>query len=200
MTTLDLGVLVSGNGTNLQAILDAIERKALDARVRLVISNRPEAFAIERARRAGVPVRVLPHREFPSREAFDEAMITALREASVEWVVLAGFMRLLTPRFLRAFPGRVINIHPSLLPEFPGTHAIRDALEHGVPVTGCTVHFVDDGVDTGPIIAQRRVPVLPGDDEASLAERIHRAEHELYVSVLADIAAGRVAPAVLPEG
>ncbi|HLV68440.1 MAG TPA: phosphoribosylglycinamide formyltransferase [Polyangiaceae bacterium] len=200
MTTLELGVLVSGNGTNLQAILDAIQRGALDARVRLVISNRADAFAIERARRAGVAVRVLPHREYASREAFDEAMIAALREASVEWIVLAGFMRLLTPRFLRAFPGRVLNIHPSLLPDFPGTHAIRDALEHGATVTGCTVHFVDDGVDTGPIIAQRRVPVLPGDDEASLAERIHRAEHELYVEVLADIAAGRVEPPPVPEG
>ncbi len=191
---LDLGVLVSGNGTNLQAILDAIARGALDARVRVVLSNKPEAVALERARKAGVPAVTISHKEHATREAFDEAALRALREHGVEWVVLAGFMRLLTPGFLRAWGGRVVNVHPALLPAFPGVNAVRQALSQGVKVTGCTVHFVDDGVDSGPIIAQRAVSVFDGDDEASLGARIHAAEHELFVSVLADIAAGRVAP------
>ena len=197
---LDLGVLVSGNGTNLQAILDAVGGGALDARVRLVLSNKPEALALERARKARVPALCISHKAHATREAFDEAVIRALREHGVEWVVLAGFMRVLTPGFLRAFGGRVVNVHPALLPAFPGVNAVKQALSHGVKVTGCTVHFVDDGVDSGPIIAQRAVAVLEGDDETSLGERIHAAEHELFVSVLADIAAGRVAPPVRAGG
>jgi len=121
--------------------------------------------------------------------------VRALREAGVEWVALAGFMRIVTPVFLDAFAGRIVNVHPALLPSFPGVNAQRQALEHGVKITGCTVHFVELGVDAGPIIAQRAVPVLPGDDEASLSERIHAAEHELFVEVLADIASGKVKPA-----
>ena len=191
---LNLGVLVSGSGTNLQAILDAVAKGALDARVRCVISNKSEALALERARAFGVPALALSHKAYATREAFDDAVLAALREHGVEWVALAGFMRVLTPGFLRAWNGRVVNIHPSLLPAFPGVNAIGQALAHGVKITGCTVHFVDDGVDSGPIIAQRAVPVLDGDDEASLAARLHAAEHELFVSVLGDIAAGRVAP------
>ena len=194
MTTLDLGVLVSGNGSNLQAILDAIGNQSLNARVRLVLSNRPEAFALERAQRAGVPALSIPHQGHASREAFDRLLIEALRAHGVEWVVLAGFMRILTPAFLKAFGGRVLNVHPALLPSFPGVHAVRQALKQGVKVTGCTVHWVEEGVDSGPIIAQRAVPVLGGDTEESLAERIHRAEHELYVQALAELAAGRVPP------
>jgi phosphoribosylglycinamide formyltransferase-1 len=190
--SLDLGVLVSGNGTNLQAILDAIAAKALDARVRLVVSNKPGVQALERARRAGVAHSVISHSSFASREAFDGALVEALQAASAEWIVLAGFMRVLTPRFLQAFSGRVVNIHPSLLPAFPGTHAQRQALDYGVKVTGCTVHIVDLGVDTGPVLAQRAVPVLDQDDEATLSERIHSAEHALLVQVLQSIAAGRV--------
>jgi phosphoribosylglycinamide formyltransferase-1 len=190
---LNLGVLVSGNGTNLQAILDAVERGALDARVRCVISNKSEAFALERARKARVPALTLSHKAYATREAFDDAVLAALREHGVEWVALAGFMRVLTPAFLRAWGGRVVNVHPALLPAFPGVNAVAQALAHGVKVTGCTVHFVDEGVDSGPIIAQRAVPVLDGDDEASLAARVHGAEHELFVSVLGDIAAGRIA-------
>jgi phosphoribosylglycinamide formyltransferase-1 len=191
---LNLGVLVSGNGTNLQAILDAVGGGALDARVRCVVSNKMDAYALERARKAGVPALAISHKGYATRAAFDEAVLAALREHGVEWVVLAGFMRVLTPDFLRAFAGRVVNVHPALLPSFPGVNAVAQALAHGVKVTGCTVHFVDDGVDSGPIIAQRAVPVLDGDDEATLAARVHAAEHELYVSVLADIAAGRVVP------
>jgi phosphoribosylglycinamide formyltransferase-1 len=194
MGTLDLGVLVSGNGSNLQAILDAIETGKLDARVRLVLSNRADAFALERARRAKLPALSISHKAYDSREAFDAAMTEALRAHGAEWVVLAGFMRILTPEFVSAFRGRVLNIHPALLPAFPGVHAIRQALAHGVKVTGCTVHWVDEGVDSGPIIAQRAVPVLADDSEHSLAERMHLAEHELYVQALADLAAGRVRP------
>jgi phosphoribosylglycinamide formyltransferase 1 len=194
MATLDLGVLVSGNGSNLQAILDAIENRTLDARVRVVLSNRPQAFALERAKNAGVPAVAISHQGHASREAFDQLLIEALRAHGVDLVVLAGFMRILTPPFLHAFGGRVINIHPSLLPSFPGVHAMRQALDHGVKVTGCTVHWVEVGVDSGPIIAQRAVPILNGDSEQSLAERMHRAEHELYVQALVDLAAGRVPP------
>jgi phosphoribosylglycinamide formyltransferase-1 len=186
--------LVSGNGTNLQAILDAIRAGVLDASVRVVISNQADALALERARAVGVTAVAIPHRDYASREAFDAALVETLRREGVEWVVLAGFMRLLTPGFLQAFPGRVLNIHPSLLPAFPGTHAIRDALAYGVRITGCTVHLVDEGIDTGPILAQRAVPVLDADDEPTLAHRIHRAEHELYVEVLSELSHGRLQP------
>jgi phosphoribosylglycinamide formyltransferase-1 len=188
------GVLVSGNGTNLQAILDAIRGGTLLARVACVISNRTDAMALERASRAGIPALAIRHQTFESREAFDRALVAALREHGVDWVVLAGFMRVLTPELLRAFPGRVVNIHPSLLPAFPGRDAQRQALEHGVKVTGCTVHFVDEGVDSGPIIAQRAVDVQPSDTVSTLSERIHAAEHEVFVNVLREIADGRLSP------
>lgn len=191
---LNLGVLVSGAGTNLQSILDAIAAGTLDARVKLVISNRPGVEALERARQAGVEAVTISHKEFVDREAFDHALVRALRKAGVNWVALAGFMRVLTPEFLAAFPGRIVNIHPSLLPAFPGMDAQRQAFDYGVKLTGCTVHFVDHGVDSGRIIAQRAVPVEEGDDLASLSARIHGAEHALFVEVLRDIAAGRVPP------
>jgi phosphoribosylglycinamide formyltransferase 1 len=191
---LELGVLVSGTGSNLQAILDAIAAGTLNALVKVVISNRPGVQALERARAAGVRALTIPHKDFPSREAFDRALVSALREAEVSWVVLAGFMRVLTPEFLAAYPGRIINIHPALLPAFPGVDAAKQALEYGVKITGCTVHFVDAGVDSGRIIAQRAVAVAVGDDLATLAARIHDAEHELFVAVLREIAAGRVEP------
>lgn len=191
---LQLGVLVSGVGSNLQAILDAISAGTLNAQVKVVIANRPGALALERARAAGVPALTIPHKDFASREAFDRALVFALREANVNWVVLAGFMRVLTPEFLGAFQGRIINIHPSLLPSFPGVEATKQALDYGVKLTGCTVHFVDQGVDSGKIIAQRAVPVEPGDDLTSLGARVHAAEHELFVHVLREIAAGRVVP------
>ena len=193
-TPLQLGVLVSGTGSNLQAILDAITAGSLNARVRVVISNRANVQALDRARAAGVLALTIPHRDFATREAFDQALVAALREANVSWVVLAGFMRVVTPLFLNAFPGRVINIHPALLPAFPGVDAAKQAFDYGVKITGCTVHFVDSGVDSGRIIAQRAVAVEPGDDLPKLAARIHSAEHELFVSVLRDIAAGIVAP------
>ncbi|MCA9592483.1 MAG: phosphoribosylglycinamide formyltransferase [Myxococcales bacterium] len=198
--TLALGVLVSGSGTNLQAILDAISQGRLDARVRIVLSNKPDVPALGRAERAGVPTRVVSHRQFDSREAFDQALLDALTSAGAEWVVLAGFMRVLTPGFLRAFPSRVVNIHPALLPAFPGTHAQQQALRYGVKVTGCTVHFVDEGVDTGPIIAQRALPIEADDDATSLAARLLHVEHELLVEVLGWIAADRVRVEAGAEG
>jgi len=181
---LEVGVLVSGNGSNLQAILDAVGAGELDASVRLVVSNEPGAYALERAKAASVPAQCIDHREFSSREAFDEELASALKAKGVQWVVLAGFMRLLTPEFLEQFSNRVINIHPSLLPAFPGTNAIRQALQYGVKVTGCTVHLVDRGIDSGAILAQASVPVQDHDSEESLALRVHAAEHLLYVDTL----------------
>lgn len=193
MATLRLGVLVSGNGSNLQAILDAIARGELAAKVELVISNVASARALERARAAGVRALALPHKQFSSREAFDARVLAELRAAGVEWVVLAGFMRLLTPGFLAGYRHRIINIHPALLPSFPGTRSIEQALAYGVKVTGCSVHLVDEGaVDGGPIIDQRVVPIEADDTLDTLEPRIHAAEHALYVDVLRAIAEGRV--------
>lgn len=192
MATLDLGVLISGRGSNLLSILHAIGAGRLDARVRLVISNRPDAGGLVHAKAREVPTRVIPHRDFASREAYDEALVAALREAGVGLVVLAGFMRLVTPVLLGAFPERVINIHPSLLPAFPGVRSQAQALAYGVKVTGCTVHFVDAGTDTGPILAQTAVPVLDDDTEETLSGRILAAEHALLPRALSWIAQDRV--------
>jgi len=200
VSTLHLGVLVSGNGSNLQAILDAVADSRLDAEIRLVVSNVPGAPALARAERAGVPSLTVCHREFSSRELYERRLADLLEEAGVEWVALAGFMRILTPVFLRRFPERVVNIHPALLPAFAGAHAQLQALNYGVKVTGCTVHFVDEGVDTGPIIAQRTVAVLDDDDEASLSGRILAEEHRVYVEVLQWIAEGRIHLARISEG
>jgi phosphoribosylglycinamide formyltransferase-1 len=189
---ITLGVLVSGSGTNLQAILDAIGAGTLDAKVALVISNVVGAPAIARAERAGVPAKVLEHRAYPSRGDFDAALVREMKDAGVDYVVLAGFMRLLTPTFLEAFPMRVVNVHPALLPAFPGVDAQAQAFAYGVRVTGCTVHFVDAGTDTGPIIAQAVVPVLASDDEGALKARILSKEHALLPRVLQWCAEGRV--------
>lgn len=189
--TLELGVLVSGSGTNLQALLDAARDGRLDARIRVVLSNRPDAFGLQRARRAGVPAVVVDHKPFSSRAAFDEAVVAELRKAGVEWVALAGFMRVLTPLFLDAFSGRILNIHPSLLPAFPGVDAQGQAFRAGVHETGCTVHFVDAGVDTGPVVLQRKVPIHSTDSEDDVRARILEQEHELFVEALSLVAAGR---------
>ena len=189
---ITLGVLASGSGTNLQAVLDAIAAGKLDARVAVVVSNVEGAGALERARSAGVPAVVVDHGKHADRRSFDAAVVDVLRARGVEWVVLAGFMRLLTDVLLDAFPLRVVNIHPALLPAFPGVHAQRQALEYGVRVTGCTVHLVDRGTDTGPIVAQAAVRVREGDDEETLRLRILRREHELLPRVLQWIAEGRV--------
>ena len=187
-----LGVLVSGSGTNLQAILDAIAAGTLQAKVGVVISNVATAKALERAKAARVPAIVVDHKAFASRAAFDAAIVEVLQAHHVECVVLAGFMRIVTPTVLDAYPNRVVNVHPALLPAFPGVHAQRQALEYGVAISGCTVHFVDAGTDTGPIIAQAAVPVLDSDDDSALAARILEKEHELLPMALQWIAEGRV--------
>lgn len=189
---LRLGVLASGRGSNLQAILDACSDGRLAAEVAVVLSNVASAQALVRAARAGVPTRVIEHRAFASREAFDEALVAELRAREVELVVLAGFMRIVTPVLLGAFPERVVNVHPALLPAFPGMHAQRQALDYGVRVTGCTVHLVDAGVDTGPVLAQRTLPVSPDDTEETLSARLLVEEHRALVDVLAAFAEGRV--------
>jgi phosphoribosylglycinamide formyltransferase 1 len=189
---LRVGVLVSGRGSNLQAILDACGAADFPARVVVVIADRERAVALERAARADVPAEFLDPKAHGDREAYDAALLACLERYGVELVCLAGFMRILSAGFVRRLHGRLINIHPSLLPAFPGLHAQRQALEHGAKVAGVTVHFVDEGVDTGPIIAQASVPVLDGDTEESLSERILVEEHRLYPEVVRRFAEGRV--------
>lgn len=191
--TLKLGVLVSGRGTNLQAILDAIANGELEAEVKLVVCNHQGVQAIERARAAGVPVEVLERNGFESRLAQHRAIMTRLEEVGVDLVVCAGWDRVLDDEVVRRFAGRIINVHPALLPTFGGgLHAIRDALEYGVKITGCTVHFVTEALDQGPIISQAAVRVLPGDTEETLGERIHREEHRLLVEAMRDYGQGRL--------
>lgn len=187
-----LGVLISGTGTNLQSIIDAVERGELSADIRVVISNRRAAPGLERARRHGIPTRFIDHRAAATREEFDGELVATLREREVELVACAGFMRLLTPVMLDAFRDRVMNIHPGLLPAFPGLHAQRAALEHGVRFAGCTVFFVRPGVDDGPIIVQAVVPVMPDDDEERLSARILAEEHRIYPHAISLFQQGRL--------
>jgi len=191
---LRLGVLGSGKGSNFVAIADAIAAGQVPATVALVLSDVAGAGILSHAQARGLPARHLPPGQFRTKldEAAEAAYIAALREARVDLVVLAGFMRILKGDFIRAFEGRVVNIHPSLLPSFPGLAAWKQALDYGVKVTGCTVHYVDQGVDTGPIIGQRTVPVLDGDTPERLHERIQTAERELYPAAVAAIARGEV--------
>jgi phosphoribosylglycinamide formyltransferase-1 len=197
---ITLGVLLSGTGSNFRAILEAIGEGRLRARVGVVVSNVEFAGGLDIARKAGVPAVVVDHRAYASRHRFDDAVAEALRRHGVEWVALAGFMRILTEHMLDAFPMRVVNIHPSLLPAFPGMNAQAQAFQYGVRVAGCTVHFVDGGTDTGPIIAQAAVPVLATDDEDTLRHRILAEEHRLYPDVLQWIAEGRVSVVPSPRG
>ncbi|SNR76463.1 formyltetrahydrofolate-dependent phosphoribosylglycinamide formyltransferase [Humidesulfovibrio mexicanus] len=193
---MPLAVLVSGGGSNLQSILDKIDAGSLDAEVRLVVSNKPDAYGLERARARGIATWSRPHTDFGSREAFDAEMVRVIGEHGVRAgagaVVLAGFMRMLTPGFLHAFPGAVVNIHPALLPSFPGTHGAADAEHYGVRLAGCSVHFVDEIMDHGPVIIQAAVPVLPGEGADALAARILTLEHCIYPQALAWLAAGRL--------
>lgn len=190
---LPIGVLASGSGSNLQSIIDHIEQGRLDAEIRVVISNNPDAYALTRAKKHGIPFVVVRHQEFPDRETFDGQMAEILMSYGVELVVMAGFMRVLSAQFLKAFPQRVINIHPALLPSFPGLHGQQQAFNYGVKFSGCTVHFADDGVDSGPIIIQAVVPVLETDTEDSLAARILREEHRIYPQAIQFYAEGRIA-------
>lgn len=189
---LKLGVLISGNGSNLQSIIDHIENGSLNAVIKIVVSNKADAFGIRRAEKHGIPFLVLENKNFQCKEDFDRKLIGILQEQDVDLVVLAGFMRVLTPTFLRAFPQRVMNIHPALLPSFPGLHAQKQAYDYGVKISGCTVHFVDEGVDTGPIIIQAAVPVLDDDTDETLAARILKEEHRIYPQAIQWFAEGRL--------
>jgi phosphoribosylglycinamide formyltransferase 1 len=189
-TPRTIGVLISGRGSNLQALIDAIADRSLDARIGLVISNRPDAAGLQRAKSAGIETLVVNHREFASREAFDAAVASELRRRGVELVCLAGFMRLVGAPLLEAFPRGILNIHPSLLPSFPGVDAQAQAIAHGVKISGATVHFVTGELDGGPIILQSAVPVQDGDTADSLAARILGVEHRLYPEAVGKILAG----------
>jgi len=197
-----LAVLVSGGGSNLQSILDKIEAGVIDAEIRVVLSNKPDAYGLVRARDRGVATWSRPHTDFASRQAFDAEMVRVINDHGISGdhgisagtgaVLLAGFMRMLTPEFLRAFPQAVLNIHPALLPSFPGTHGAADAADYGVRLAGCSVHFVDEIMDHGPVIIQAAVPALPGDDHKSLAARVLRLEHCIYPQAVSWLAQGRL--------
>ncbi len=189
---IDIGVLASGRGSNLQAIMDEIESGRLDAAIKVVISDNPGATALERAHARSIPVKVIERGPYPTREAFDAELVKTLKDHGAVLVVLAGFMRVLSPAFIRAFPMSVINIHPSLLPSFPGLDVHKKTLEHGVKFSGCTVHFVDEKLDSGPIIIQAVVPVLDDDTVETLSSRILVEEHRIYPRAIQLISKGRV--------
>jgi phosphoribosylglycinamide formyltransferase-1 len=189
---LKIGVLVSGSGSNLQSIIDRIEAGNLDAEISVTISSKPDAYALVRCKKHGIPAVVIRHQDFRTREAFDRQMIDVLRSHAVDLVVMAGFMRVLTPAFLNAFTMKIMNIHPALLPAFPGVHVQQQAIDHGVRFSGCTVHFADEGVDTGPVIIQAVVPVLAEDTADTLAARILKEEHRIYPQAIQLYAEGRL--------
>lgn len=177
---INLGVLISGRGSNLQAIIDACEKKEIPARVVVVISDKPEALGIELARKHGIITAVFQPRQFPDKNTYELEIVKSLKQQQVDLVCLAGYMRIVGTVLLEHFPQRIINIHPALLPSFPGLHGQQQALDHGVKVSGATVHFVDEGCDTGPVILQAPVPVLENDTEVELSARILEQEHKLY--------------------
>jgi len=187
-----IGVLLSGGGSNFQSIIDSVESGRLKIEIAVTISNKEDAFGITRAQNHGIPSEVIKHSDYPDREQFEERLIEALDGYNVDLVVLAGFMRVLTPLFVRHFHHRIINIHPAILPSFPGTHAQKQAFDYGVRFSGCSTHFVDEGTDTGPIILQAIVPVLPDDDEDTLGSRILTEEHRIYPESLRLWSEGRL--------
>jgi phosphoribosylglycinamide formyltransferase-1 len=192
MHKLRIGVLVSGRGSNLQAIIDAVAAGWLPVNIAVVVSDKPEAYALERAKAAGIPSVVIKREPYADRSSFEEAICDTLDSYQVELVALAGFMRILGRELIGRYAQRIVNIHPALLPSFPGLHAQAQALAYGVKVSGCTVHFVDEGMDTGPIILQEAVPVQDGDTEETLSQRILRAEHNIYPKALQLLAEGLV--------
>ena len=177
---MNIAVLCSGSGTNLQAIIDSVRKGYIPAKIALVASDQRRAYALERARNAGIETLVLNAEDFKSREDFDKEIVKNLKKRNVELVVLAGFMRLMSPYFIKEYKNRIMNIHPALLPAFKGTHGIKDALDYGVKVTGPTVHFVDEKLDHGPIILQKCVEIKDADTEETLLERVHNEEHIIY--------------------
>ncbi|WP_462323486.1 phosphoribosylglycinamide formyltransferase [Desulfoplanes sp.] len=190
--TLPIAVLISGSGTNLDAIIEAIDERRLDARISVVISNNPDAYGLERAKIHGLPYTVINHVDYSSREAFDDALIGTIRESGADAVILAGFMRILSPTFIGAFSGKILNIHPAILPSFAGTNAQRQQADFGVRLAGCTVHFVDEKMDNGPIVIQAVVPAYHDDDGDSLGKRILEYEHRIYPQAIAWLAQGRL--------
>ena len=189
---MPIAVLVSGGGSNLQSIIDRIEEGVLNAEICLVFSNKADAYGLERARQHGLPTRTLVMADFPDRDSYDQAMLEAVRESGAELVVLAGFMHFLSPPFVRAFENRILNIHPSLLPGFPGVAAQRQQAEYGVRLAGCTVHFVDEKMDNGPVIIQAAVPAFSGDTPGTLGERILGMEHRIYPQAIQWFVEGRL--------
>ncbi|MBI3292490.1 MAG: phosphoribosylglycinamide formyltransferase [Elusimicrobia bacterium] len=187
-----IAVCCSGQGTNLQAIIEAVRSRRLRARISVVVSDNPRAVAILRARAARIPTVVIDPRRFSSKEAFDRSLSRIVEASGAKLIVLAGFMRILSGWFVRRYARRILNIHPALLPSFPGCHGARDALRHGVKVTGVTVHLVDSKVDHGPVLLQEPVPVMEGDTEETLLARIHRVEHRLYPRAIQRVLSGRV--------
>lgn len=190
--TRRIAVLASGRGSNFQAVIDAVSAGKIPARCVALITDNPGAYAIERAKKAGIPVIVIDFSSFPSREVYERALLSAMQELDADLYVLAGYMRILGKGIVAAFPGRMVNIHPALLPSFTGLHGQRQAFEYGVKIAGCTVHFVDEHLDCGPIILQRCVPVLETDDEDSLAERILEQEHIAFPEAIRLFCEGRL--------
>jgi len=193
ISTLRLGVLASGRGSNFQSIIDAVDNKTLKAEIVLLITDNPAAFAVERAKKHGIEYLVIRPKEFSSRDEFYGKVSGEFQNRGVDLIILAGFMRIIGKPLIDAFPNRIMNIHPALLPAFPGLHGQKQALEHGVKIAGCTVHFVDEGMDTGPIIIQAAVPVYPDDTEEILSDRILTFEHKIYPEAIRLFSEGRIA-------
>ena len=187
-----LGVLCSGRGTDLQSIIDAIADGKLDAEIAVVLTDKPDVMALERARKAGIRNVCVNRKEYEDRESFEHVLVAELETSGVTLVILAGFMRILSPYFVHAYSGRIMNIHPALLPSFGGAHAHRDVLAYGVKISGCTVHFVDEGMDSGPIILQAAVPVLDDDTEETLGARVLEQEHIIYPKAIQLYVEGRL--------
>ncbi|WP_045212379.1 phosphoribosylglycinamide formyltransferase [Desulfonatronovibrio magnus] len=189
---LNIAVLLSGSGSNLQSIIDKIEQGVLDARIRLVLSNKNGVYGLERAEKHGLPTKVVKHTAYDSREDFDAALVQLIRESGAEAVILAGFMRILTPHFINSFPDKILNIHPAVLPCFPGVNGQQQAVDYGVKISGCSVHFVDEKMDHGPVVIQAAVPGLHRDDAKTLGARILKMEHRIFPQAIQWLAQGRL--------
>lgn len=189
---LKIAILASGNGSNAQAIIDKVNAGILDVSINLIFSNRPDAYVLERAKKADLPSAMLDHRSFPDRKSYDLAIAELIKQHDCELVVLAGYMRILSSSFLEIFKGRVINVHPAILPSFPGTHGVRDALDYGVKITGVSAHFVEEQMDSGPIIIQAALSILQNETEEELLAKIHQLEHRIYPQALQWLAEKRL--------
>lgn len=189
---INIGVLASGRGTNLQAIIEAVEEGRIEGEISIAVSDNPDAYALKRAKEHNIETQYIDFRSFKNKEDYDKKVVECLKEKKIDLVVLAGYMRILSPFFINAYKNRVMNIHPALLPSFPGLHAQKQAVEHGVKVSGCSVHFVDEGLDSGPIILQKAVEVKDNDTEESLTERILKEEHQIYPRAIQLFSEGRL--------